>query len=75
MPSILRVRDDTGKVIEIPAIKGDPFRYEDFTEEQLDALAHATAQVVMDTANICYVSTAILSTDAGKDGDICIVTG
>lgn len=36
--SILRVRDDLGNIIEIPCIKGDPFRYEDFTSEQIEAL-------------------------------------
>ena len=35
---ILKVRNKNGEWININAIKGDPFRYEDFTEEQLAAL-------------------------------------
>lgn len=45
---ILRVRDDEGNVIVIPAIKGAPFTYEDFTEEQLAALKSDIANAVLD---------------------------
>lgn len=41
MASILRVRDLDGNIIDIPTLrgeKGDPFTYEDFTSEQLEAL-------------------------------------
>lgn len=36
--AILRLRGSDGRVIAIPAIKGDAFTYEDFTAEQLAAL-------------------------------------
>lgn len=41
MASLLKVKDSNGNIIDIPAIKGDkgdPFTYEDFTPEQLEAL-------------------------------------
>lgn len=44
MASILRVKDSNGNIIDIPTIrgeKGDPFTYEDFTPEQLEALKGA----------------------------------
>lgn len=54
--------------------KGDPFRYRDFTSEQLNKLAQEVAREVMDTASICYVSAAAPASEVGKDGDICVVT-
>ena len=53
--------------------KGDAFAFEDFTEDQLNSMAQRTAAVVLDVANICYVSSAIPTSDVGKDGDICVV--
>ena len=58
----------------IQGVKGDPFRYNDFTPAQLNALAQEVAREVMDTASICYVSTAAPASEVGKDGDICVVT-
>lgn len=58
-----------------PGAKGDPFTYDDFTEEQLDSVAQRTAAIALEVANICYVSTGIPTSDTGKDGDICVVTG
>lgn len=55
--------------------QGEPFRYEDFTEEQLNELAQRTAVVALEAANICYVSSAIPTADKGNDGDICVVKG
>lgn len=46
--AILRVKDDEGNIIEIPAIKGDAFTYEDFTPEQLDTLKSEIADDVVD---------------------------
>ena len=57
----------------IQGIQGEPFRYEDFSEEQLGDLAQRTAAIALEAANICYVSTAIPTSDVGKDGDICVV--
>ena len=59
----------------IPGPQGEPFEYEDFTEEQLATLSQRTAAVVLELANICYVSSAIPTSDVGKDGDICVVKG
>ncbi len=75
MASILRVKDDTGKVYDIPALKGAPFTYEDFTEEQLSALVKSITENVLVSANICYVSVAAPTSDVGKEGDICVVAG
>lgn len=39
--AIIKVRDSNNVIHSIPAIKGDkgePFKYEDFTESQLNAL-------------------------------------
>ena len=39
--AILRIKDENGNIIPIPAFKGEkvePFTYEDFTEEQLESL-------------------------------------
>lgn len=55
--------------------KGDPFKYEDFTTQQLNALAQSIVPDVLDAASICYVATAVPASDVGKDGDICVVTG
>lgn len=56
-------------------LQGEPFTYEDFTEEQLQDMAQRTAAIVLEVASICYVSTAIPTADVGKDGDFCVVTG
>ena len=45
--AILKLKDENGNIIDVPAIvgskgdKGEPFKYEDFTEEQLAALKGA----------------------------------
>ena len=54
-------------------VKGDPFKYEDFTEEQLNELAQKIVPDVLEAANICYVSPAAPTSNVGKDGDIWIV--
>ena len=54
-------------------LRGEPFRYEDFSEEELTDLAQRTAAVALEVANICYVYSAIPTADTGKDGDICVV--
>lgn len=54
--------------------QGDPFKYEDFTPEQLEDIVHRVARDALDTASICYVSTAVPASEVGKDGDICVVT-
>ena len=55
------------------SIKGEPFEYEDFTEEQLTDIAQRTAAIALEVANICYVASAIPASDMGKDGDVCVV--
>lgn len=55
--------------------KGAAFQYEDFTPEQLEALARSIVPDVLAAANICYVSASIPSYDEGNNGDLCVVTG
>lgn len=55
--------------------QGEPFTYADFTAEQLDALAKSIIPDVLNAASICYVATALPSSDVGNDGDACVVTG
>jgi hypothetical protein len=57
--------------------KGDSFRYEDFTPEQLDELAGKILPDVLVLAayNVCYVSAVLPSADVGDDGDICVIRG
>lgn len=36
--AVIRVRDGKGNIIDVPALKGEPFKYSDFTPEQLEEL-------------------------------------
>ena len=35
---ILKIKNEQGKFVDVPAIKGDAFTYDDFTPEQLEKL-------------------------------------
>lgn len=55
--------------------RGEPFTYEDFTDEQLGALVQSVTANVLTSANICYVSVSTPVSGVGRDGDICVVVG
>lgn len=61
----------------IPGEKGDSFRYEDFTEEQIDELANKILPdvLVLSVYNVCYVGSVLPAADVGDDGDICVIRG
>lgn len=47
--AVIKVRDSDNVIHSIPAIKGDkgePFKYEDFTESQLNALKGADGESI-----------------------------
>lgn len=57
--------------------KGDPFRYEDFTDAQIDEISKKLLPDIMllSVSNICYVASVTPASNVGADGDICIIRG
>lgn len=71
MASILRVKDSNGNIIDIPTIrgeKGDPFTYEDFTSEQLEALKGD--DYVLTEADKAEIANAVLNSLAVAEGGL-----
>lgn len=56
--------------------KGDPGQmFADMTDEQRTEFAEQISKEVLAFAGICHVSDVAPTSELGKDGDICVVSG
>lgn len=72
--AILKVKDDKGKIVEIPAIKGDvPIKGKDyFTAEEVQEIITAVAQQLIENGVQSKITYGTEEPSGGSDGDVYI---